>query len=444
MTVAAGLSKGSVEKIAVVVSILAILGPYIYGSVRLEHVVIYGFALLITARLALARNTSLTAPDLWTYSNLLMPIIWLGILTLSLLGHLLEFGTSLPDLPSFLSGIDSFLLPITGYFLVQVLASSAGKARAAVYVGTSIVIIMVVNALLAVATASLGRPSALEWFAVSRSDESVSVASLSPAQNLGVFNQPAEAGLAYSLAVLCVIFFFVDRPGVQFALVAILSVGGFISISKVFVIGGVVIIILAAGIAGGVKRFLTSLGGLLLGFLASIPLSGFGTYGRLFSALTNTETQEDALWVLTAGRRGTSGEAVNLSSTQEIPEPFWGFGPSGINGAGLTLDSAYLHMVTIGGHIGFALWLLVLCLLLIFSIRSKDSAWRIFGLALFCLVVGSSLGFEPLSSNRSGTMAMMLIALIMCPARDHMREPRMSPSRQEFPSKGSRKPRNES
>ena len=397
--------------IPIVLSIMAIAGPYILGPIRLEHVFVYSFALMFLVRSLLFQQYSLFPPGFLSIWKLLIPLVWLGILFLSFLGHFLEYRARLPDWRSFASGVDSFLLPLSAFFLVQVLTSRVGRAQASSYVGFSLISVLTANTLIAGISAVWGRSPALEWFAVG-DDSGESVASKSPEQFLGVFNQPAEAGLTYALATVWFICFFPRRsPWLGFLVITSLSIGGFLSLSKVFSIGGLVMAIIVAASFRKLWVFAPTMLALTTGFLITAPFHRFRTFERLLGS----NNSEDPVWVLTAGRLGnsTTGPSLISQSEQRLTNaPFLGYGPSGINGAGITLDSAFLHIVTIAGPVGLFLWALIFFLCGLLALLSKEQQWRVFGLACFVLLLGASLGFEPLSSNRAGTVSMMMMSLI--------------------------------
>lgn len=410
---------------AIVCCTLSIFGPYVWGPVRTEQITFYSLAValvvLVSLRFIPKHHGSMPKTDGHLTAIL---IVGLAILTSSVLGHMFEFGPGVGNLDlGFLAGLDSFLYPISVLLVIYILAILMEPARAAHLVSISLAGALVANTLVTLLLHATRRKDYLSIFHQSLSSEFISVADRS-FRLTGIFNQPVEAGLAYSISALLLVTTGRFRLTTRFVMVAAVSFGGFLSASKVFSLGGIFVVLAAFALIWGVRTAgwaSVCSAGL---FFFALPFPYLGDHYFRIWAIFVGDSKEEFIKVLTAGRfsalpsnqNPTSSGEVLTNTDQSAPAGFYGeffgYGPSMLVSREVVLDTAYTHVTMTSGLLGLALYLAGLCVLLSLSALQATIEARYLGLGLTVLLLASGLGFEPLTSNRSGTIVWAVIAML--------------------------------
>lgn len=240
-------------------------------------------------------------------------------------------------------------------------------------------------------------------------EESVWSQTMAIGRFTGLFNQPLEAGVFFSVALLAVLYLFKACPrerifnGLGLALIL---VGGLLSLSKNFIVLG-----LALGLAFAVSIHLLSLRFVL--FLCAT--AGVGVIALIFEINPNyvhslIDLFEDGnlLMALTAGRLGSSETEVSQLFAQLWTQGHWVYG-RGL-GSQLPLDNGYLEYFYQGGVLAFCGYVVSLAAL---AVPAVAHARRIEGKLLLCVllfVVVASLGGPVVSANRANVPLMLLMA----------------------------------
>jgi hypothetical protein len=234
----------------------------------------------------------------------------------------------------------------------------------------------------------------------------------------GIFDQPAEAGLTYGLALLCAIY--LVRRGVQWQLAgvcaAVLVAGGALSLSKTFLLGalplaawmvarssGVRMRILAGGVAGAAGIVLAGSVGLLPSWAA-----GRRTMGGLLHPTGPLAS------VYTAGRYGPGGGTLGPVAADVLRvNPWAGFG---VGGLAIPYDSLWLQVLVLSGIMGLVLMCAALATLGWRWLRLRAvtaPAERSLAGSVLILTVATSFGFPTLTANRGGILAWLILGVLL-------------------------------
>jgi 4-amino-4-deoxy-L-arabinose transferase-like glycosyltransferase len=237
----------------------------------------------------------------------------------------------------------------------------------------------------------------------------------------GIFNQPMEAGIAYSIGLTAWMYWFstTKRIGVWKAvLLCGIVIGGAMSVSKVFILGGVPLGIFYFAWGYRIRalirpKFIIS-ALLIVGFLVPISLvlmsKWIGTqfFLRLFEAKSLPDRNLIAIY--SAGRFGSDESSVTqLFSLTFREAPFCGFG----FGAFSPLDNGYLEFFYQGGFVALFIYVVILFILSSHAVRFYNLArneCRLLFILIF-LIIGAGFGAPVFTINRSSIFLWALIVL---------------------------------
>ncbi len=235
----------------------------------------------------------------------------------------------------------------------------------------------------------------------------------------GILGQPAEAGIAYSLAMLCwaykVRYFGRIKAWDGLAFILVIA-GGVLTSSKIFALVGLPLALMLFCLGDPRSRRLKKsfLPGLvvatILTFLGVQLLREWKGYEHNLAPLAERSNYtSDVSFTLTAGRLGSDGYTHQLFELvyTDSPATGWGFGSV------LLLDSAYSEVFVQGGAVALLLYCILLCYNLRYPFvtgRAHDLDGR-FYLSLFLLVACAGIGVGVFTSNR----VPVLLASVLVP-----------------------------
>jgi hypothetical protein len=234
----------------------------------------------------------------------------------------------------------------------------------------------------------------------------------------GIFDQPAEAGLSYGLALLCVIY--LVRRGMRWQLAgvcaALLVTGGALSLSKAFLLGGLPLAVWVIARSSGVRMRI--LAGGATGAAAMVLA---GSVGLLPSWVAGHNGLENLLhptgslaFVYTAGRYGPGGGTLGPVAADVLrASPWSGFGADGL---AVAYDSEWLEILVLSGIMGAVLMCAALATLGWRWLRLRAvtaPAERSLAGSVLVLTVGTSLGFPTLTANRVGILVWLILGVLL-------------------------------
>ena len=224
---------------------------------------------------------------------------------------------------------------------------------------------------------------------------------------VGVFNQPLEAGLFYSVALLASIvqLRMVQKIGaLNYFSLLLIVLGGVLTLSKVFLVLGILL-----GVLFATSLRLVSLRFYPIAFLLVIIVFSFlkSLAPAYFQSLFDLYDEGGFLFSLTAGRIGALSEKTYLY--QRLFDDYnwiYGFGL----GSQLPLDSGYLEYFYQGGVIALLGYFGFIFLLFFAYLNMKRSIQGKLILFLTVLLVFSSVGGPVLSAGRANIAFILLLA----------------------------------
>lgn len=255
-----------------------------------------------------------------------------------------------------------------------------------------------------------------------RGEESTAVKAMSNGRYSGIFNQPVEAGVAYSIGLMTWLYLIenkVMKVGVKSAIqLVLIFIGGILTVSKVFIFGGISLFLVSIFFTKNLRSRLIKL--LILLFVLGYPpyyylvhtWDGLNYLLRFFSGYSYY--QNGLLDLITAGRYG--GEN---SQQQKFFSRVWEDSP--ILGQGLgsqqVYDSGFFHFFASGGIIALSAYILILltfCWLLFeFFYYTGISSETILFLSLVAIIIMGSFGAPVLTLNRSSVILWALVGLLL-------------------------------
>lgn len=395
--------------------VLSVFGPYIFGGVRTEQLVVYGsaaLAALLSVPIARARSAE-PVPAL---------VAWTLLAGLAITGAASPPENRTPyAFGSLAAGIDNLILPFALMVLTWWWVSLSPNLELVGVAARWIVVMMTANAALTLLFFN-AIPAWFQTFWTSDSGgDSVAARAATMGRYTGVFNQPAEAGIAYSLGLFCLVYVIHTSEGRRsrslYFLVfgMLLTVGGILTTSKIFLLGGLPVAVYLV-LRNKVRRTrlvaFTAIGALswVLAALAGIlpTWSGAAMITRLLGA-----DGQSLIRVLTAGRLGDGGTlSASIGSVVEH-NLFFGVGAQGL---AVAYDSGWVEAFIVAGAAGIASLALVFAILLRKWWRLRLSLPRpewMLGGAVVLLALGGSVGIPSLTGNRIATLLWVMLGLLV-------------------------------
>jgi O-antigen ligase len=398
---------------SVVITTIAIFGPYTpLPGIRTEQLVVYGlFVVLIPLYLPRIRFSVHDAVILAAMGS-----------TMAVASIIALFPLAMPTVyfpGSVWAGLDSFAMPIAIMFLVKVWLTSALPAdRILRYVIGTVMLVMVLNAILTLGQVTGNLTPLLAHFWAQTADASVALRSAQMGRLTGIFNQPSEAGVLYGLAMFAAVYLLRARLVWLVATLALLAIGGLLTVSKLFILIALPLVLLQLmTTAGGKRKTLISLLAPCFGIYAIIQIGllddwqGQGYLSRL------ADPTADMLTFYSGGRFGEAGSLGPVVSEVWRTSPLLGVGLSGLQAA---YDNAWVEWYVLAGITGVVCYTAVLAVLIhawLASRRRVGTAEAAFSGVVVALVVVSSLGLPVLTANRTAATVWIVLCLTVLAVR---------------------------
>lgn len=403
----------------------AAFGPYVIQSlgVRLEHIAIYGFGIWGLASI-------LTAGKNAKPPGLVVASVFAGCAVLATVVTVLG-PLRLRDPVQALSDLDHYLRPIAlslgvaGWAIHRRVFSVREALRQVCIV---IIALLGANTLLSLAGSATDIRAVIEPFRSGRGGDPLQNSNIGlfldfskEGRVTGIFAFPFEAGVAYSVGLFAWAYVARTRLGPitmrMYGVLALLAVGGLLSVSKVFIFGGIPLFVLYWIWGGHLIRLISPRFVLVVSAaLVALNLSlsdwvGLERFANRFA--TVTDGSKDFIEVITANRFGVEGSTVGSETLHllESGDALFGVGV----GTPILLDNAYLVFLAQGGIISLMAYLAVLAWLATLSWRLRryapNEAQLVFVLTIF--VVGAGLGAPVVSTIRASTILWLVLLLAM-------------------------------
>jgi len=429
-------------RVWVVITSLSVYGPYVVVNARTEQIVVFlsAFGILLFGWPKVLEDHPCPAVPIF--------VCWSGLYSVIILATVyphIDLGAYGQFSPS--HGLADFALPpaliIVSWFWTLVIPTR----DLILLIARTTIAGMVVNTVISVcqlATNNVLVFSVLPhfWSAANGnagSSTAVSVAAAGNGRFTGIFNQPAEAGVAYGVALFCLIYLSqVDAKSwtkMRTAYGVALTIGGILTISKIFLLGGlpVALILLMRAPANRMRAIISfSTIGFslwLLGTYGLLPtwVIGPSTLRRIFSSSNTTLT------TITAGRYGADGTLAPLAADILHSSPLVGFGAGGI---AAPYDSMWLEALAVSGILG----VLLVCFVFIFLFarwtrlrwRLPRPEWHLSG-ATLVIAFGGSFGLPTLTGNRVSTLLWLIIGVLIVSQPSDLSQQHIQPGQRVLP-----------
>lgn len=436
------------------ITIACVFGPYLVGGARTEQVALIFSALTAAVVLVMSRRVAPALRPGWAVLALWTAYALTAGVGAFSIDSRLPWGSG-----SLVAGLDNAFLPLATMTVTATWMQLVDRQLLLRVVSWTVVGAMAVNAFLALVTAYVGLdgvPLLRRFWAAGGEEVTVAELAAGNGRFSGVFNQPAEAGIAYSLAAFCLIFLM--RSGarvpttVWLPVWALLIVGGLLTLSKVFIVGGLLV---AAGLvlSGRQRRLALSASAVAVvlgsGVLAAVGwLGSWGASIQLAWYVDSARAGNSWAYTLSAGRFGDSAPGMGTPSVDSstppvesgVPDefaqpgglaelaravlqehPWFGVGARGLP---VSYDATWVEAIIVAGLVGLICVLGVHIALLVRWVRLHRTLgreeWLLAG-AVVLLVWGSSLGMPSLTGNRESSLMWILLSLLVVFRSPHER-----------------------
>lgn len=396
--------------ILTILVLASVFGPYLVSGVRTEQVVLYALA---TGALLAGAGSGWRIPHrvIWWI------LAWVAMLCVYLLSTIL--ANREVSMFRVLAFADRHILPIaavlSGLWFIRRLDLEAQR-RIWTLALWSIVLLVTLNGLIA----TLQSVGYLHGFVDPFLPEptargTVSSRAMSGGRYGGIFNQPFEAGIGYTIGLLAMLALLPTvsgwaRVGLWLA-GALLFVGGLVSGSKAFFPLGVVVA--TATVAPDVMRRgrRTGLGVLVGLFVIGVVTGarlGMDRIGRFLRAFGDDAS---LLRVYTGGRFGAGG--LQSSLREGIGDvlsrsPFLG---NGLGSSQTPIDIGLLEVLYQGGVFGVLVWSLTIVLMALIIRRIHVDEQRKTVMVIFVFLLLASVGGPSFTADRAATLFWILWGL---------------------------------
>lgn len=389
----------------------AAFGPYLAAGVRTEQVAVYGIALLVL--LSMAWVTQLPQATGAAKSIMSLMVVQAAALGVGMIGASQVQYVRAPG--SAASGFDNLLLPFAVIFTVVTLVSPARRHATLNAVCTVVVFAACANATLAWLSTTTDASAwlSLWWSHDGGLTDGVWAEQVETGRYTGVFVQPAEAGEFYSVAALAAVYRLRHRPVLLIAAMAAITVGGLLSVSKVFLFVGVPVAVIQFFVMPGRRATRYSIM-VVVCYLAAVAAT-WGHLGRLGITLPTQFAGGGDLNLFTGGRFGGAGPATVVTGWELVItySPIVGFGAAGLS---IPYDNGWLEAAVTGGLIGVIAYTAVFAALIAGCSRLRragNAADLALAYGLIAVALGTSFGLPGTTANRVATVLWLPLALLL-------------------------------
>lgn len=389
----------------IVAMVLSLFGPYLVGGVRTDQVIIYGLAAVVIP---------LRLPFIHLGGALRFLLPWAALILFSLFGVVFPSKANAPwDMGGRFAGLDNLLLPLAAMLTVWCVVTPASAEDLLRKVGKVIVWGLSLNAVIAIFDTRYDLSGYLRPFwATAEATTSVAARAEDLGRVSGIINQPSSAGLAYSLAGLLAVYLYRDRPRKLYVALSLISIGGMLTVSKVFILIGVPLILLymwKSRSGNGKAGMLFATAVLVVGVIQSGLLEVWDGANYLARLVAPPE-HKSLIGFYTAGRWAEDSPMLDVIFSAVEFSPLVGVGAGGWD---VPYDSAWTEVVVVAGLLGVACLALVLAGFFRLAKQTTDPSRRRFTLFLAWLLLPASFGVPALTTNRVGAMVWIVVALLV-------------------------------
>ncbi len=432
----------------VVLTVACIFGPYLLGGIRTEQAALYGSAAVAPL--------VVRAPWRWLRPGWFVMVPWGLYAAVAAIASFAVDSRMPVASGSLVAGLDNALLPlatltVTACWLQLAPARELIRLASWVTVGA-----LSLNSVVAVISSYVGldRLPLLHWFwSAAGAGETVAELAATNGRFSGLFNQPAEAGVAYCLAAFCLVHLInageAGPRAVWLPSWVLVMLGGLMTQSKIFMVGGLAITIVLVLLGRrhrlllAVSAFVTVVGAIVIGTRGW--LGDWGTAGTFGWYAASIEAGDSWAYTMSSGRFGRGGGggggvSVPVTENGETviepggllqlgklvldEHPLFGVGARGLS---VSYDSTWIEVIVVAGGVGALLVLLVHAALGAQWLRLRSALprdQRLLAAAVVLLAWGSSFGMPSLTGNRESSLLWVFLGILVVFRRPQERDGR--------------------
>jgi hypothetical protein len=420
----------------VLATVACIFGPYVVSGLRTEQLALYGSAAVAPL--------VVRGPWRWLRPGWFVLVPWAIYVAVAAIAAFVVDSRMPVDSGSLAAGLDNALLPLATLTVAACWMQLLPVDVLLRLVSWVMVVGLSLNSVLAVISSYTGLdrlPFLAYFWTASGGGESVAELAAGNGRFSGLFNQPAEAGVAYCLAAFCLVYLVsagsAGSRATWLPCWVLVMLGGLMTQSKIFMVGGlavtVVLVLLARRerVVLGLSAAVTVVGAIVVGTRGW--LGEWGTSGTFGWYAASIDAGDSWIYTITSGRFGAAGGGgAPVPTTTENGEtviepggllklgelvldehPLFGVGASGLT---VSYDSTWIEAVIVAGSVGVILVLIVHLGLLVRWIRLRAVHSRnemILAGAVVLLAWGSSFGMPSLTGNRESSLLWIFLALLV-------------------------------
>lgn len=402
-------ATGSFGQVVVVALVASTFGPYLIGQIRLEQVVVYMLLGLCLTLLAFASTFRLAKV------GVSLAATWGAYVAIASVGALAPTAAPTPwPSGSTLAGLDNVALPMAVMIVIWLTARADAAPQLLTLACRLIAYLAAVNGCVAIASLRVDLTPVLSQFWDGTLGQSVAERAALLGRVSGIINQPAEAGLLYGLAGVAACYVWSHRPGRLYLALIPIVVGGVLSVSKIFLLCGLPLIMWQ------VWRMRSGGSRIALLFIALGT-----TFGLVQTGLAGSWIGMDYLTRLidpagdagvnhfTAGRMGNGSTLIHIVDGVAEASPWFGMGAGGLQ---VPYDNGWVEAFVVAGVVGAICYTLVLVALFALARLECDRERRGLLYSVAILATVGSLGIPVLTANRVSTLTWVVIALAVLSA----------------------------
>ena len=391
---------------------LSAFSPYLIGSIRAEQLVAY--PLMVIAVVIRGASWARVRPGPFPVILLLLLPTLISLVTL--LGALPNYGPYDPG--SIWAALDNQLLPIAVVIIIWSIWPGMNRTASLDQVGSILIWAMAVNAVFAIGEwSNLISVESFSAFFNSSGVESVAERSADQYRFTGIFNQPAEAGVCYSIALLAGLRSILAgtarwrRLGPPMVLIL---VGGLLAVSKIFIYGGLLagVMILLISLASRRGKSLAIVS--MMAVLGVFWMSRRVQWGGLEKLQELLDPQLLGLSSASAGRYGGESTVMPVVDWVSKNAPISGLGIRGISN--YPYDSLYAQTLVYSGWVGVLMGVALIMVLILRAGRSSDwlsAVDRRLAFGILGVILAGSFGLPVLSANRVSVLVWTYLSLLL-------------------------------
>jgi hypothetical protein len=390
----------------------AAFGPYTpFAGARTEQLAVYGCLVL-------------ALPLTWirlrlTSQGTLFLIIWSFYFVVAAIGVVAPVAGAPWDPGKVLGGADNLLRPIAVFLLASVwMVTTVSRERLLKLACKIVIFAMCSNTILEFIESQIDISQWLSvfWSSIAQDVQSGTVAGRAAqlGRLTGILNQPAEAGTLYGIAMLAALYLWRQRPWRLTIALALLTAGGILTVSKIFLFGALPIMAwqFFRLTEDRPKRFrLAVLAGLTGSFLTIAILLPNWT-GSSF-LIRYTAPSSNYLAFFSAGRFSPDSSLILIVNTVISISLLTGFG---LGGLAVPYDNGWIQALVFAGVLGTIIYTTIFFVLVrAWWMRRQHltKSEALFAGGLVLLAAGASAGFPALTGNRVATVLWILVSLML-------------------------------